>query len=386
MSPPEKYAGDDDIEKFDTWLAGLLRWYRVYNVTGDQKDAMRVDLCGTTLTGLAATWYADEVEAWNRQTNTWYFEDLVCGLYKRFIHEVTAQNAATSYQNTKYSRAKGALAFYNDLQRHANRMVQPPDEYSMKRKFLKGLPEDLVENLLKSRHVSAEHTSMTKLLHKVKAMESSIQAYHNYKSERHERPNTPSTTKPGGTQSNTRTQRVVRFIRRNNGNYRSNTHRGPPNRGGPRTNYRPGNTNNNSRETRQNTPRPNNDNRSGSAGNTQHKTGHTHSSDVVCYKCGKPGHISPNCPTNGPRVFVAHVIDEDAEDAPQQENQDQEGHDEKEDHTDPQQQDDGHESDPQEALIGSQYDSDQEGYPLDQYEEYVEVEDYSDEDADVVYI
>jgi hypothetical protein len=133
-------------------------------------------------------------------------------------------------------------------------------------------------------------------------------------------------------------------------------------------------------------PRPNNDNRSGSAGNTQNKTGHTHSSDVVCYKCGKPGHISPNCPTNGPRVFAAHVIDEDAEDAPRQENQDQEGHDEKEDHTDPQQQDDGHESDPQEALIGSQYDSDQEGYPLDQYEESVEVDNYSDEDTDVLYI
>jgi hypothetical protein len=29
-------------------------------------------------------------------------------------------------------------------------MVQPPDEYSMKRKFLKGLLEDLIENLLKS--------------------------------------------------------------------------------------------------------------------------------------------------------------------------------------------------------------------------------------------
>jgi hypothetical protein len=42
---------------------------------------------------------------------------------------------------------------------------------------------------------------------------------------------------------------------------------------------------------------------------------------------------------------VAHVIDEDAEDAPRQENQDQEGHDKREDHVDPQQQDDGHESD-----------------------------------------
>jgi hypothetical protein len=105
-------------------------------VTGDHKDSMEVDLCSTTLAGLTATWYADEVEVWNRRTSKWIFEDLICELYKRFIHEVTAQNAATSYQKTKYSRAKGALAFFNDLQCHANRMVQPPDEYSMKRKFL----------------------------------------------------------------------------------------------------------------------------------------------------------------------------------------------------------------------------------------------------------
>jgi hypothetical protein len=85
-------------------------------------------------------------------------------------------------------------------------------------------------------------------------------------------------------------------------------------------------------------------------------------------------------------VFVAHVIDEDAENAPQQENHDQGGHDEKEDQNDPQPSDDDHVSDHQEAIIRSQYDSDQEGYPLDQYEEYVKVEDYSDEDADVVYI
>ena len=65
VSPPEKYAGEDDIEVFDTWLNRLLRWFRVYIVTGSHKDSMRVDLCGTNLTGLAATWCADEVEAWN---------------------------------------------------------------------------------------------------------------------------------------------------------------------------------------------------------------------------------------------------------------------------------------------------------------------------------
>jgi hypothetical protein len=225
VSPPEKYSGEDDIEKFDTWLTGLLRWYRVYNVTGNKKDSMRVDLCGTTVTGLAATWYADEVEAWNRKTREWYFEDLICAMYKRFIHEVTAQNAANSYKRTKFSRAKGALAFFNELQRHASRMVQTPDEYSLKRKFLEGLPEELVENLLKSRRVSAEHTSLNKLLREVKAMESSIQAYHNYKNERSDRSviprSTGQTSTPQQGSSNNRTTRVVRFVKRNPGKYPS---------------------------------------------------------------------------------------------------------------------------------------------------------------------
>src|SRR6202040_598078 len=33
VSPPERYAGDDDIKMFETWLTGLLQWFRVYNVT-----------------------------------------------------------------------------------------------------------------------------------------------------------------------------------------------------------------------------------------------------------------------------------------------------------------------------------------------------------------
>src|ERR1700719_2033408 len=99
------------------------------------------------------------------------------------LHEVTTQNAATIYQKTKFSKTKGALAYYNESKRHPSRMVQPPDEYSMKRKFLGGLPDDLVENLLKSCRVSAEHTPIDKLLREVKAMECLIQAIQNYRSD-----------------------------------------------------------------------------------------------------------------------------------------------------------------------------------------------------------
>jgi hypothetical protein len=124
---------------------------RINNVTGQDKDTLSVDLMGNVLTLIAVTWYANNIESWNRPVKDWEFESLVCALYKQFIHEVTVQNAAISYKKTKYSKSKGALTFFNDLQRHTSRMVQPPDQYSLKRKFLEGLPEDLVENLLKSR-------------------------------------------------------------------------------------------------------------------------------------------------------------------------------------------------------------------------------------------
>jgi hypothetical protein len=61
-------------------------------------------------------------------------------------------------------------------------MVQPPDEYLMKRKFLEGLPNDIVRNLFKAKHVSAGHTPLKKLLREVKVMQSTIQAYQNYMS------------------------------------------------------------------------------------------------------------------------------------------------------------------------------------------------------------
>jgi hypothetical protein len=311
---------------------------------------------------------------------------------------VTAQNAATSYQKTKYSCAKGALAFFNDLQRHANRMVQPLDEYLMKRKFLQGLPEDIVENLLKSRRVSAEHTSMDKLLREVKAMESSIQAYHNYCNERHERPSVSGTTKPSGTTTttnNTRAPRVLRLVKKNPGNVRwgsSKDTRDTQNQGTSRPYPHAGggnndNRNSNNREyTRPNVSRTENENKGASTGNAQSKTGHNHGSDVTCYKCGKPGHISPNCPTNGPRVFVAQVIDEDAEEAPMENAHVQEGPEEDEDQEDSRSHENDNKEDPPDDPNGSQYESEPEGYALDQYEEYVKAEDYSDEDADVVYI
>ena len=51
------------------------------------------------------------------------------------------------------------LAFYNDMKHRAAGMVQPPDDYSM-RKFINGLLLSLAEGVVKSRGISTEHSPM----------------------------------------------------------------------------------------------------------------------------------------------------------------------------------------------------------------------------------
>ena len=122
------------------------------------------------------------------------------------------QNTANKYKRAKFSKAEGALAFYNNMKRHANRMVQPPDEYSFKRDFLRGLPQELVENLMKSRRVSVEHTPLDVLLEEVKAMENNLQAVENHHQSRQEDGTHSRSTSTTQSTPHQRPLRAVRFI------------------------------------------------------------------------------------------------------------------------------------------------------------------------------
>ena len=56
-------------------------------------------------------------------------------------------------------------------------MVIPPDEYSMKKKFLKGLLVDMIDHLLKTRWVTAKYMPFEIILKEAKAMECSMQSF-----------------------------------------------------------------------------------------------------------------------------------------------------------------------------------------------------------------
>ena len=170
------YGGQDDIEKFDDWLTQLLKYFRTFKVTGYRHDADHVLYTGLYLEGIAAEWYDQEVESPDRRIDYWFFKDLICGLFKRFIHEATAQQATTNYDRTQYSAEKGALAFFNDMKQRAHHMVEPPDDYSFRRKFIGGLPHSIVKTVLEAQGIMAEHSTMDEILDEVKRMEGAQKA------------------------------------------------------------------------------------------------------------------------------------------------------------------------------------------------------------------
>src|ERR1700723_464954 len=172
----------------------------------------------------------------------------------------------------------------------------------MKRKFLGGLPNNLVENLFKLHCVTMEHTPIDKLLRVVTAMESSIQAIQNYRSNRLAASKLHSSTTGNvtNTQTSNRNPRVVRFMKRSTVTHNTN---GPniPRSGTASTSRHAsreasgiGHKTDCEKGARQNLPH--------SSGNVSHQkdpSGNTPKNtlldDVKCWRCHKKGHYSSSC-------------------------------------------------------------------------------------------
>ena len=178
MNPPKpgKYGGQDDLEKFDEWLSHLLKYYCTFKITGPNRDEDWVLYTGLYLEGLASQWYDQEVDSPDQQVQDWMFEDVICGLFQQFVHEASAQNAADQYDHTRFSHEKGALAFYNNLKCCACRMVQSPDDYSFRRKFLCGLPHSIIKSIFEAHGISTEHSTIKEILEEVQCMETAQKA------------------------------------------------------------------------------------------------------------------------------------------------------------------------------------------------------------------
>ena len=99
LPTPDSYSGEEDIEKFDAWLQGLLRWLKLSLYAGLELERERIALTGLFLKEKASAWYNNNVEGVTQQQHVWTFHGVITRRYDRFIHEATIQDATSKYND-----------------------------------------------------------------------------------------------------------------------------------------------------------------------------------------------------------------------------------------------------------------------------------------------
>ena len=299
---PSKFIGSNDVEEFDTWMISLLRWIVLTRLVGPTNDDQRVQVVGSYLEGEALRWYNNEVTGLHCAKRTWTFEEVILGLFTRFVQATMMHVAVEKFEATTYDPKKGVQAYMAELQRWGLRMTQPPNSYTFRKKFLDSLPTTIIAKMIE-RGASPDMASLRRMVRVVQRVEDNKALMDYYVS---------SSRKTQPTESAYFTKRVK--VERRSGGDR------PPQRSEYASTVKTDGKN--QQYSRTTTERP----KASTSQNRGHKSYDNHrvtTESVVinksnkdskltehsklCYACGKPGHYAndPTCKRYGkPRLFA----------------------------------------------------------------------------------
>ena len=184
LPTPSKYAGQSDIETFDAWLMDVLRWLKLNDCAGPDKEPDRIAVIGIYLSDNASAWYRDSVESVTRRRPTWTFPDIITGLFDRFIYESSIQVATKQFFEAKYTTSSGVLGFYFELERYASRMIHAPDNYTFKRQLLQQLPRSIRTKTIENGG-TAERATIREILELARRAEDAEKTNRTYDSQHH---------------------------------------------------------------------------------------------------------------------------------------------------------------------------------------------------------
>ena len=150
LDHPETYVGSSDLEEFEVFIAGILRWLKMNCLLGETSVDMQVDYLGTCLTGEAQEWFYRNVEWFDHQVCEWTLETVVQGLQRRFLHTLTHHHMSNKF-DTVSQGAKTFQEVLNDLKKYAAWMIHPPDIYMFCKWLVLALCDPLRNEVLKKR-------------------------------------------------------------------------------------------------------------------------------------------------------------------------------------------------------------------------------------------
>ena len=139
-SSVSKYKGSQRFKDLEDWLALLVIHLERTQYGGTNRDRERVLVVADFLRGQALSWYTDHVILATVNEESWTFEEVVIGLYDRFVHPSAMEDARMEMEQVEYDPTKGVQGVYDEMRAHARNMAEPPDNHTLVKSFLAALP------------------------------------------------------------------------------------------------------------------------------------------------------------------------------------------------------------------------------------------------------
>jgi len=118
----EKFSGGNNYEGFMEWLKSILLFFLNNRMCGPDNEMVRITSMVSFLEGKVRRWFSDHVTN-SKSRRYWDFENIICGLFNAFVFGSAASQAAKAFQEVRYSRREGVLAFLEELKARARRLV-----------------------------------------------------------------------------------------------------------------------------------------------------------------------------------------------------------------------------------------------------------------------
>jgi hypothetical protein len=163
---PKKYDGSPKMTDLEDWLSAIVYRFALQRLGGDRPeiDRVRVMLLLDCLDGTAYKWMLRHVTHVNRKVEHWTFLDVIHGLYDRFVHPSSMQDARENLNKVEYSPKDGIQGMYDNMQEHAGGMAVYPDDYTMLSIFLDRIPSYIMTELLNTRGLTPEVNTLSEFV------------------------------------------------------------------------------------------------------------------------------------------------------------------------------------------------------------------------------
>jgi hypothetical protein len=118
VAHPDSYSEGADLEEFEIFIAGVLRWLRMNSLLRPSSTEIQLQYLGTRLKGEAHEWFYRYIEHCNRTVRDWTLKAAIQGFQHRFLHTLTHHNASNRFDSVIQSQ-QTMHELLNDLKKHA---------------------------------------------------------------------------------------------------------------------------------------------------------------------------------------------------------------------------------------------------------------------------